>query len=301
MAQRTLNRRSRARDDDKYDEPDARREPDEEPPRRGRSRRDPEDEPEPPRSRRSRKDPDDADAEPPRGRRSSRRDPDEGDEPRSRRSRRDPDEDEPRSSRRSEREQRPKNSSKGWSGYKERREEVSDYIKNYLLPVEQEEIVKVLDAEPFSVFAEHWLNDKEGKKSYLCIGKEECPLCAIGDKARVYMMFNILDLRDDENPKISPWKVSQTVGDVLEGYAKSDRTSPIDRLDIYFSVQKTGGGKKGKVQTHISPVKARDLEEDWGIKPFTQDELDEFDLYKEDDVLEWTSRKTLKAIAEDLD
>lgn len=169
------------------------------------------------------------------------------------------------------------------------------------MPEEDEEIIKILDDEPFSVYAEHWLDDKKGKKSYICIGKEDCPLCAIGDKARVYSMFNILDLRDPENPVVVPWKVSSTVADVLEGYVKSDRTSPINRLDLYFSIRKTGGGNKGKVQTHLNPVKARDLEEDWDIAPFTQAELDEFDLFTEDDVLEFTSRGTLKAIADELD
>lgn len=278
MAQRTLNRRSRSRDADQYDEgQDRGHEPDDDapPPRRGRGRA------------RSEEPADDE----PRGRR-SRRDDGDGDER------------EPRSSRRSSREDdeapRSRNTSKGWGGFKNKREETSDFVKNYSLPEVQEEIIKILDAEPFSVYAEHWLDDKKGKKSYVCIG-DDCPLCAIGDKPRVYTMFNVLDLREGAEPKVYPWKVSQTVTDVLEGYAKSDRTSPIDREDLYFSIRKTGGGQKGKVQTHVTPVKARDLKEDWDIEPFSGAELDEFDLYEEDDVLEFTSRKTLKVIADDLD
>jgi hypothetical protein len=303
MAERSLNRRSRARDEDEdYTEPDRGRadDGDEEPPRRGRgrSRRDEDDQDEAPRGRRSRRDSDEDEDEAPRGRRSSRRSRDEDeDEPRSRRSRssRDDDEDEPRGSR-----GKPNSTSKGWSGFKAKRQETSDYVKNYALPEDQEEIIKILDEEPFSNYAEHWLDEKKGKKSYVCIG-EDCPLCNIGDKPRVYSMFNVLDLRDGEEPTVFPWKVSQTVTDVLEGYAKSERTSPINREDLYFSIRKTGGGKKGRVQTNLNPVKARDLEEDWGIVPFSGKELDAFPLYEEDDVLEFTSRKTLKVIADDLD
>lgn len=314
MAERTLNRRSRRRDEseeDQYDERDARDDKDdEEPPRRGRgrSRRDADDEDEAPRGRRSSRrsrDDDDEDEEPRRGRRSSRRDPDEDDdEPRSRRSssrrsRDDDEDDEPRGRGRGG--NAPKNTAKGWGGYKAKRQETSDYVKNYALPDKAPgEIIKIMDEEPFSVYAEHWLDEKEGKKSYVCIG-EGCPLCAIGDKPRVYLLFNVLDLRDPENPVVAPWKVSQTVGDVLEGFASNSKTSPINREDLYFSVYKTGGGKKGRVQTNINPVKARDLLEDWDIEPFTGKELDEFNLFEEDDVLEFTSKKTLRAIADSLE
>lgn len=284
MAERTLNRRSRRRDEsdeDQYDVRDARDDSDEEPPRRGRSR-----------SHR-----DDDQDEAPRGRRSSRRDPDEDDEPRSRRSSRrgrDDADDEPRG-------RASHNTTKGWGGYKSKRQETSEYVKNYALPDKAPgEIIKIMDDEPFSVYSEHWLDEKQGKKSYVCIG-EGCPLCAIGEKPRVYLLFNVLDLRDPDNGVIYPWKVSQTVGDVLEGFADNEKTSPINRDDLYFSIYKTGGGKKGRVQTNISPVKARDLLEDWDIQPFTAKELEEFDLYQEDDVLEFTSKKTLKAIADDLE
>lgn len=257
---------------------------------------------------------DDEDEEPPRRRRGrSRRDDDEDEEPRRRSSRRssrrdenDDDEDEddePRSRRssRSERgSQRPSAnaSGKGWKAFKQKREERSDYVKTYKLPEKDKEIIKILDDEPFSVYAEHWLDERQGKKSFVCIS-DDCPLCNVGDKPRVYAMFNVVDLRDD--PVVMPWKVSQTVADVLEGYANDKKTSPINRDDLYFSVIKTGGGKKGRVQTNLSPVKARDLAEDWDIEPLTAAEIAKFDLFEEDDVIEFQSRKDLKRVADDLD
>lgn len=264
MAQRTLNRRSRTRDaepDDEYQDNTPEGDEDE-PPRRGRAR----------------------------GR---SRDAEEEDEPRR-----------PRSSRRSSDDEdsasKPKGTSRGWKGFKQKREERSDFVKNYAVSDDQPELIKMLDDEPFTVYAEHWIDERQGKKSFVCIG-DDCPLCAIGDKPRVYAMFNVLDLRDPEDPQVFPWKVSQTVADILEGYATDKKTSPLNRPDLYFSVKKSGGGKKGRVQTNLSPVKERDLEEDWDVVPFTEDELDQFTLLTEDDVLQFSTRKALKAVADELD
>lgn len=195
---------------------------------------------------------------------------------------------------------KPNSTGRGWKSFKEKRASASDFAKNYKLP-EQEEIIKILDDEPFSVYAEHWLDEiTSGKRSFVCIG-DNCPLCDIGDKPRVYAMFNIVDLSDPEDPKVFPWKVSQTTADVLENYASDAKTSPINRDDLYFSVYKSGGGKKGRVQVHVRPVKARDLLEDWDIDPLTTAELDDFELLEEENVLSFSSRAALKEIADSLD
>lgn len=275
MSTRTLSRRSRRTEEPEEEYAEDRRHDDEEPPRRGRARG------------RSRSTEDEED-EAPRARRSSRRDPDEEDE-------------RPRRSRRSEdREDRPRPSTgRGWKAFQQKREERSDYVKNFTLP-EKKAVIKILDEEPFSVYAEHWIDELPKKKSFVCIG-DDCPLCAIGEKARVYAMFNILDLTDPEDPKVRPWKVSQTTSDVLQEYAMDSKTAPLNREDLYWSIYKSGGGAKGRVQVNLAPIKARDLEEDWDIPPFSDDELDEFTLYGEDDVLYFNTRKELKEIADSLD
>lgn len=245
---------------------------------------------------------DDDDAEPPRrGRRGRARteEPEEEAPRRARSSRSSNDEDEPRSSRRGQ-EERPSRPStgKGWKSFKQKKEASSDWVKNFTLP-EEATLIKILDEEPFSVYSEHWIDELSGKKSFVCLEKD-CPLCDIGEKARVYAMFNILDLTDPEDPKVKPWKVSSTVAEILENYAMDPKTSPINRVDLYWSVFKSGGGKKGKVQTNLNPVKARDVEEDWDCVPFTEDELEDFTLLNEDDVLTFSSKKALREIADDL-
>jgi hypothetical protein len=306
MGQRSLNRRSRRDEpeDEAYDERDEYKDDDadEEPPRgrRGRSRRS-EDEDEAPRGRRSSRRDEDEDDEPPRGRRSSRRGRDDDDDeertPRSTRRRgRDDDDadDEPKG--------RSRNTGKGWGAYKSKRSETSDFVKNYQLPEDQEEIVKVLDEEPFLVINEHWLDDlpKGHKKSHVCLG-EGCPACNAGDKAKTYVYFNVADLRDPDNPVVAPWKISPMTADVLENYAKSERTKPLNRDDLYFSIQKTGGGKKGRVTVNVHPVKARDLKEDWDIEPLSSKEVGEFVLFTEDDVVEYTSKSKLRELVNLLD
>lgn len=321
MSTRTLNRRSR-RDEA----------PAEEEPRRGRrSREDDHDEEPPRRGRRSRDDDDEADnEEPPRRGRRSRDEPDEDEAPKSRRRARDEsdeydkdadddrparssrssrskdDEDEaPRRGRGSRAEASPagRSGGRGWKAFREKRETTtSDYVKNFKYP-DEETLTKILDEEPFAVYTEHWLDELSGKKSFGCLSDlgEKCPLCSIGDKPKVYAFFNLLDLSNPDNPVVKPWRVAPTTMDQLEKYAESNKTSPLNRDDLYWSVHKSGGGKAGRVQIHIHPVKERDLLDDWDTDPLTPEELDEFELFTEKDVTEYSSRKDLQEIADDLD
>lgn len=195
--------------------------------------------------------------------------------------------------------EKPRSTGAGWKAFSEKRSTRSEFVKNYLLPTEAS-LIKILDAEPFSVYSEHWIDELPGKKSFICLG-DDCPLCAIGDKPRVYSLFNILDLADPVNPEVRPWKVSQTVTGDLHRYAQDPKTSPLNREDLYFSVFKSGGGSQGPMRTNLNPVKARDLEEDWGTEPLTEQEISGLPLYTEDDVLVFSSRKTLQEIADSLD
>lgn len=283
----TRGRRSRRDDiDDDY--------ADEEPPRRGRRNRDEDD------SR-------DADEAPSRGRRSSRRDEDAEERP-SRRGRRS-DSSEDRAPRRggrrsgdSDRRERPKVTGSGWGSFSQKRASRSggDWADEYK-PYDDRSLIKILDDEPFSVFRQHWINDlPQGvKKSYVCLEDAGCPLCDIGERASTYALFNIVDLVDPEKPEVKVWKVSQTVADVLEEYAGEKKTSPLNRDDLYWSVWLTGRGKKGRSTVHVTPVKERDLEEDWDTLPFTPEEIDEFELFDEEKALFINDRESLEDLVEE--
>lgn len=284
MSRTTISRRPRGRS--REEELNTEAEEEETPRRRPRARNRDEDADEAPRSRSSRRSRDeDEDDEAPRRR------------PRSARS--DDDDDEPSSSIR-----RPK-TGKGWSSF-DRKRTSGDWNDTWKLPEEQT-LIKIFEDEPFSVYREHWIDDvPQGMaKSYFCLDQENegngCPLCDAGDKPRTYVLFNILDLSDPDNPKVFPWKVSQTVADTLERYARDPKTSPINGIDRYWCVFKSGGKKKGRIQTNIQPVKARDLVDDWDVDPFSEEELDDFKLFTEDDVHQIRSKSQLKDVVEYLD
>lgn len=241
----------------------------------------------------------------PRGRRrtSSREEPDE--EPRSRRgrsSRSDEDEDRPsrssgsrrRSSstrgddddtpRRGEKKRARRSGTGGWSSFDQKRRANSSFADEFKPDSGVPTLIKVLDEAPFDVYNQHFINElpKGDRKSFVCHDdeyfedyKEGCPLCEIGESASTYSLFNILDLTNPRKPEVKVWKTSVTVSDKLERLAKSDRTSPLNREDIYFDVEVTK--TKNKTEWDIKPVKERDLEEDYGLEPFTGEELDEFE------------------------
>lgn len=188
--------------------------------------------------------------------------------------------------------------SKGWSGYSKVRTESSDFAKT--LEVTDEEIViKFLDAEPFATFNQHWI-ERKGKRSWPCL--EDCPLCALGDKPKTQVMINVVDFTNPEDPTVVVWQFGTMVADILKGLAKNDKTTPLDRTDLYFSVSKTGGGKRaGRVSYNVRPIKERDLESDWDIEPLTEDEIDAFSEKGYDDsIVQIPLRSALEDIADEI-
>jgi hypothetical protein len=89
------------------------------------------------------------------------------------------------------------------------------------------------------------------------------------------------------------------VADILKNYAKDKKTSPINRDDLYFSVRKETKNKK--TNYYITPVKERDLLDDWDIEPLSEDDLETFDAKAYDeDILQVTRRTELKVIVREI-
>jgi hypothetical protein len=251
----TLSRRS------KRDE-----QPDEDTPRRSRRRTD---EPEEDRPRRGRAT---------RSSRSSRED----DRP-TRRSRRSRDDDEPDEGRSRSRRKRG-TPAKGWDAYASKRKTNSNFaeeFKPYERP-DHEHVIKFLDDGPFDNYDRHWIDEtKKGvKKSYVCPDGDDCPLCAIGDPPTTFSVFNIVDLTA-KRPTNMVWNTSVSITDLIQRHADSERSSPLNRDDLYFVVTVTK--KKKRNVTDIEPLKERDLKEDFDIDPLTDEELEEFDEGKFED------------------
>jgi hypothetical protein len=236
---------------------------------------------------------DDEDDQPRRGsRRGSRRDSLHTEEaPTSRRSRRsqeDDDEDD---------EPAPKVGGKGWGSYEKTKSATSSFPENFKVTGEAV-VVKILDEEPFLVFLQHWI-ERKGKRSWTCL-ESRCPLCDdAGDKPSQQVCFNVVDFTDPDDPQIKIWQFGPMVADILKNYSKDKKTAPINRDDLYFSVSKQT--KNNKTTYYITPVKERDLADDWDIEPLSEEDLEEFDdkAYDED-VLQVNTRNELKTIAREI-
>lgn len=127
---------------------------------------------------------------------------------------------------------------------------------------EDNQLVKFLDSEPLAVYSQHWI-ERAGKRSWTCLGNASCPLCAIGDKPARKVSFSIVNLSHPDGPTVEILTVSAKTMQILNRFHQDRTTGPLDRL--FYSMSKAGSGPKTVFD--IRPVKARDLEEDWGLDP----------------------------------
>jgi hypothetical protein len=179
---------------------------------------------------------------------------------------------------------------KGWEGYRRTKANApSKWSKLYKVP-DDEGLILFLEDGPYASFLQHWCDwvPKGHKMSYVC-PQEDCPLDEVNDPvARV--RFNILDLSGDV-PMLRVFECGMTVTDTLDKYAKDEGLG-----GRYFAIQMVGEKTR---RTQIRPVKNRDLEEDWDMKPLSEDDIAKFDskLWDENS-LERSSRKELQEVAD---
>lgn len=130
---------------------------------------------------------------------------------------------------------------------------------------EQAQLVRFLDDGPFLVYEQHWI-DREGRKSFVCLG-DDCPLCAIaGDKPRPRFAFNIISL-SEETPEVQIMTVPKTMVQLLQTANDDPRRGPLTKY--YWSVSRLGTGRD--TQYTLDRVKATDLAEEWELDA---DEID---------------------------
>lgn len=260
------SRRGRSRDEDN--------EPEEERPSRGRRSRSRDEEPE--------------DDKPSRGRRSRGRGEDEG-----------------RGSRR--------RGTSGFGSYSSKKATTGSYADDFKPGTNKKTLIKILDAEPFDSYNQHWIDDmpKGERKSYVCLNDEEyftedkylnedgeieCPLCEIGEKQKTFALFNVVDFSNTRKPEVKVWSASPAVTDFLERASEEKKTSPINREDIYWEVELQKKGQK--YQWVLTPIKARDLPEDFDVDPLEDSEIEEFENDMHEDRSAVTKVDTFDDLAE---
>ncbi|MFE2539077.1 hypothetical protein [Actinacidiphila glaucinigra] len=146
----------------------------------------------------------------------------------------------------------------------------------YLKVTENRTVIKMLADGPFDVYASHWIEEiEEGSKSVRCWGTPECPLCAIGDKAKRFSAcFDAVSLEDPDYPVMKVWEAGIKIARQLKDIATDSKRGPLDRADLYFTIRKET--KKKSVEYTLERVKERDLDEEYGVTPLSDEALAAF-------------------------
>lgn len=149
---------------------------------------------------------------------------------------------------------------------------------------EQIQVIKFLDPDgPYARYKQHFLKNKtSGKRSYICLGAT-CPLCDLDPKTgglpEDKWAFTIANLSADPIERqilVATPKLYRTLHQIS--------FSPQGPLtNKYWGISRSG--ERQTTNYHLTPIKGRDLGEDWGIDekaaeaaiaemvPFTKDSL----------------------------
>lgn len=159
------------------------------------------------------------------------------------------------------------------------------------------QVFKFLDENgPFAIYKQHFLNQKtSGKRSYVCIGAG-CPLCLrLEDRPENKRAFTVVNLSHPEGMKRQMLVAGARLYQALHAAHYSPQ-GPLTKG--YWAIVRIGKGPS-TVYT-VSPVKERDLDEDWGINPSkAENACAEAEVYTRDFIKEYT-REELDEVADAL-
>jgi len=183
----------------------------------------------------------------------------------------------------------------GWEAAMKSTTQTSGGYVNDFRFSEDAQLIKFLDSDPIAVYSQHWI-ERPGKRSWVCLGSPDCPLCGIGDKPGRKVSFSVVNLSAPDGAVVEILTVSPKTMQVLNRYHQDRSTGPLDRL--FYSMSKTGSGPK--TVFNILPVKARDLEEDWGLDPAgTEAVIGGFEPL-DSKVISFNSKEKLEEIAREI-
>jgi hypothetical protein len=169
----------------------------------------------------------------------------------------------------------------GWDAAEQLTKPSQSYTKEFKFTDGGIQIVKFLDENgPYAVYRQHFIERKLGQKSYICLGAT-CPLCVkLNDKALEKRAFSIVNLSAEGGPTRQVLIASARLWKALHA-AHFSAQGPLTRT--YWALNRTG--EMQTIAYNVSPIKGRDLMEDWNIdeavaekvvaesKPFTSDSV----------------------------
>lgn len=188
----------------------------------------------------------------------------------------------------------------GWEGVKQLKSDVSDSSYAQRLKVSEEPIiVKFLEAAPYAAYRQHWV-ERTGQKSFTCIGNIDpkgCPLCDSGNRPSNKFAFNVILLTPGEIPVLRSYEVGSRAIDQLKNFNDDPRQGPLPKH--YWAISRSGKG--ATTATNHQLVKARDLDEEWGVQDLSEDTLSDFlkSAYTDEIVPIPTRASLLGVVAED--
>lgn len=190
---------------------------------------------------------------------------------------------------------------KGWTAYKQNKASKAGFTQNLKVPENEEILIAFLEAEPFISFKRHWLRNIKGRQTFACLDPDPCPICDIGDRAGFVTCMNVAEIEAGAAPVHRVWEMSPGPADVVSAKADNPKFSPLNKEGMYWAVSKTKQSN-GFFGYSLTPVKARDLEDDWeGFAPVTAAEMTE--LLKDlagDDYVKYDEEEFLREIVKGL-
>ena len=123
-------------------------------------------------------------------------------------------------------------------------------------------VFKFLDENgPFAIYKQHFLKQKtSGKRSYVCIGAN-CPLCVkLGDRPENKRAFTVVTLNGEQGMQRQMLISGARLYQALHAAHYSPQ-GPLTKG--YWAIVRTGTGPQ--TMYTVTPIKERDLEEDWNI------------------------------------
>lgn len=119
---------------------------------------------------------------------------------------------------------------------------------------------------PFDSFRQHWIK-RQGQQSFVCL-EVGCPLCdKLGDSPSAKFAFAVVAFEPSETdpdsvePTAKLWVAGTRLMKRLQTLDTDPRKGPL--AGSFYEVCRTGKGTS--TDYVVDHIKARDLEEDWGI------------------------------------
>jgi hypothetical protein len=164
----------------------------------------------------------------------------------------------------------------------------------FRVPADQVKVIAFLEEENFDLIYRHWVPGENGNVPRNCIADSDddssgCPLCKLGDEAKPVALFNVVDL--DEPAKAQMWEAGPEIMRRVEKLYAELQEIPeakggplsLNSPGVYAAVSREKA-KSGRWEYTVKRVKARDLDEDFGLDPIDDDVLAGMKLFTIDDI-----------------